>query len=394
MNGTVLSKTELAAWRCLLARPAGKELWLSAGIYLFASLIIPFAGIMELCALFIAACIAYLLTRTHTFVSVLAPGIPALALFTLSGSAAPSALFFAILFGGATGAILLLSVRNAREGLLLAGLPLSAFLAAWLITGNPLFALLGLIPLPIALIGAFAVRRCKPFCPAIAAIGTVLVTALIATGLIAMLALNPAHLDFLNHLPTLITTLEEAVLTALDEVAALYPEMAITAFFTPTMVHNMIALAVNLSPGIFIALCLVVAYFVWRTLCTLLVALGMLPRLPHVFTTPVPSIVSAILFILAFLVALLANSAYTLVGAITENFALVLTPIFALIGFAALFGRGTQRSCLSMLLLIGMAYLLFNNPPLALNFAALYGAIHALIVAHHNKKANNSKGEP
>jgi hypothetical protein len=76
--------------------------------------------------------------------------------------------------------------------------------------------------------------------------------------------------------------------------------MDVSEVLSPTMVHNMIALTVNLSPGIFVALCLVVAYFVWRTLCTLLVALRMLPRLPRVFTTPLPSAVSAILFILAF----------------------------------------------------------------------------------------------
>ena len=138
-----------------------------------------------------------------------------------------------------------------------------------------------------------------------------------------------------------------------------------------------------------------VAYFIWRTLCTLLVALRMLPRLPRVFTTPLPSAVSAIVFILAFLTALFAGSATTLAGAVAENLALMLTPVFVLIGFAALFGHGAQRSCLSVLLLIGMAYLLFNNPPLALNFAALYGAIQALIVAHRSAKANNnSKGEP
>ena len=395
MNGTVLNKTELAAWRSLLARPDSKERWLSAGIYLFAALIIPFAGESTLCMLFIGACVAFLLTKTHTFRAVLAPGIPALALFSLSGSMVAPAIFFALLFGAATGAILLLSARNAREGILLAELPLLAFLVAWLISGNPLIALLTLIPLPLALIGTLAVRRCKPFTAAIAAIAAVLVGTLISVAVIAIAAINPQNFDLLHHIPTLTSLLTEAVSETVNEVAALYPEMAITAVFTPTMIHNMIALMINLSPGILIAVCLIVAYFIWRTLCTLLVALGMLPRLPRVFTTPITSAISAILFILAFLVAFFANSAYTPVGAVAENFALILTPVFSLIGFGALFGRSAQRSCLSVLLLIGVAYLLFNNLPLAFTLTALYGAVHALIFAYQStKNPNNKKGEP
>ena len=394
MNGTVLNKTDLAAWRSLLARPDKGELWLTAGIYLFAAFIIPNRGNAMLSLLFIAACAVYLVTRTNAFLPLLAPGIPALALFSLTGSTAPSAVFLALLFGGAAGAILISSVKTPREGLLLTLLPLLAFFAAWPLCGGPLTALLTLIPLPLALAGAFALRHCKPFCAAVATLAAALIAALVAVFVVTMLK-NGLRPDMVEQLPALISTLEEAVLEAAKETAALYPEMDVSEVLSPTMVHNMIALTVNLSPGIFVALCLVVAYFVWRTLCTLRVALRMRPRLPRVFTTPRPSAVSAILFILAFLTALFGGSATTLVGAVAENFALILTPVFVLIGFAALFGHGAQRSCLSVFLLIGMAYLFFNNPPLALNFAALYGAIQALIVAHRGAKANkNSKGEP
>ena len=394
MNGTVLNKTDLAAWRSLLTRPEGGERWLAAGIYLFAAFIIPNVGTTMLCALFVAACVAYLVTRTNAFLPLLAPGIPALLLFTLTGSPAPSAIFLALLFGGATGSILISSVKSPREGLLLTLLPLLAFFAAWPLCGSPLLALLTLIPLPIALVGALALRRCKPFCTAVAALAAALVATLAAVGIITLLA-NGMSLNVIDRLPALMDTLEEAVLETAKETAALYPEIDVSEVLSPTAVHNMLALTVNLSPGIFVALCLVVAYFIWRTLCTLLVALRMLPRLPRVFTTPLPGAVSAIVFILAFLTALFCGSATTLAGAVAENLALMLTPVFVLIGFAALFGHGAQRSCLSVLLLIGMAYLLFNNPPLALNFAALYGAIQALIVAHRSAKANNnSKGEP
>ncbi|MBQ3064368.1 MAG: hypothetical protein IJC99_06180 [Clostridia bacterium] len=394
MNGTTLSKTELAAWRSLLARPDGKGLLFSAGIYLLASLAFPFASITALCGLFIAACIVLLLTRTHSFPTLLAPGIPALVLFTFSGSVSLPAVFFAIIFGGAAGAILLSSARNVRDVLPMLALPPLSFFAAWLISGNPLIGLLTLIPLPVALVGTFCVRRCKSFCGAIAAIGATLLAVLLAVLLITIAAINPANLDLAAHLPELISLLEETVLKAVNEMAALYPEMAITTVFTPTMIHNMIALMINLSPGIITALTLIVAYFVWRMLCTLLVALGMLPRLPRVFVTPLPSPVSAILFILAFLVSFFAGSAYTQVGAVAENFTLILTPLFSLIGFGVFFSRQTKRSCLSVLLLIGLAYLLFNNPPLALTLAALYGAIHSLIVTHRGAKNTNSKGEP
>ena len=397
MNGTVLNKTELAAWRSLLARPDGKKLLLSAGIYLLAALIIPLSGSTELCGLFIAACVAFLLTATHSFSTLLAVAIPALLLFTLSGSMLPAALLFAIVFGGATGAVLILSARNVREALPLIGLPVLAYLAAWLISGHPLIALLTAVPMPLALVGALVVRRCKPFSPAVAAIAVAVAAVAVSVSVIALAAIAPEYLNFFRHLPELAALLQKEMLAVITEMAELYPEMGLTAIFTPTMLHNMIALAINLSPGIFAIFAIVAAYLVWRILCALLVALGMLPRLPRVFVTPMMSVVSAVLFILAFLVALFANSAYTLVGAVAENCALVLTPGFSLIGFGSLLGRHTQRSCLSVLLLIGMAYLIFNNPPLAFTIAALYGAIQSLLLAHanaKNNKNNHKKGEP
>ena len=388
MNGTVLSKTDLAAWRGLLARPSGTELLLSAGIYLLASLIFPFAGFEALCGLFIAACIAYLLTRTHAFGTLLAPGIPALALFALTGSAALPALFLALLFGGAAGAILLLGAKKPYEYCLPLLLSAASFVAAWL-TGGLLTALTALIPLPLALVGFLLVRRCKPFCSAVATLAGVLVAILAASCLVALLTAGTRQLD----VPAFADALEAEMLAVVNETADLYPEMDVKAIFSPLMVHNMVALAINLAPGILVAICLVVGYFVWRTLCTLLVAMHILPRLPRVFTTPLPSAVSAIVLLATSLVALFAGSAATLTGAVAENVALILIPVFALIGFAVFFGRQRERSCLSVFLLIGLAYLLFNNPLVGLKVIAVYGAIHALILAHRNAKANNRKGE-
>lgn len=394
MNGTVLNKTELAAWRSLLARPDGAQLWLSAGVYLLSSLMLPCATSPQLSLAFIAVCAVFLFTQTHRAMALLAHAIPALLLFSLTGSFTPSAVFFAIVFGGATGALLLLSVRRVTNGLALLALPALAYLGALLATGDALAALLALLPLPVAVMGFFAVRGCKPFSPAIAAIALVLAITTLSAATVALAKWGLLDLDYLH---AFVELLGDELIKMVGEAEALYPDMQVSALLTPLMIRNMVALVVNLSPGIFAVCCIIVAYYVWRTLAQLLLSFRVLPRLPRVFTTPMMSVVSAILFILAFIVSLVAGSAYTLVGAVAENFTLILTPAFTLIGFGALFGHSAQRSCLSLLLLIGMAYLMFNNPPLAFTIAALWGAIHSLAEAHRAAKSqnnNNSKGEP
>ena len=388
MNGTALNKTDLAAWRSLITRPNGTSLLWGAALYLASSLLLPFAANETVSLLFVGACALFFYMQTRTLASLIAPAIPAMLLFSVSGSMLLPAAFFAIVFGGACGAMLLLSAKTPSDSVLVL-LPIGAYLGALLLGSTPLVALLTLLPLPVALAAMLSVRRCTPFTPMIIAL-----TATVCVSLLAAAGVALASLDLLDVslLPTFLSSLGDEVIALLEEAKALYAETGVTIEISETAIRNLIAELINLSPAIFIIACMITAYFTWRTLAVLLVSFGALPRLPRILTVPTISVTAAILFILAQLAAMIANAkTVTPFGAVAQNLALVLEPGLALMGLGQLLRRNAPRSCFSMLALIVLVYLIWVNPATALAVAALYGAIHVLITSY--QRAKNSKGE-
>lgn len=388
MNGIALNKTDLAAWRSLITRPSATRLLAAAAIYLISSLTLPFAASETVSLLFVAVCALFFYMQTRTLASLIAPAIPAMLLFSASGSMMLPAVFFAIVFGGACGAMLLLSAKAPSDTVLVL-LPVGAYLGALLLGATPLAALLTLLPLPVALVAMLGVRRCIPFTPMVVAL-----TAAICVGFLTATGAALASLDLLDAslLPGFLASLGDELIATLEEAKALYAETGITIEISETAIRNLLAELINLSPAIFIIVCMVTAYFTWRTLAVLLVSFGALPRLPRVLVTPTMSVIAAILFLAAHLAALIANAkTATPFGAVAQNLALILEPGLALVGLGQLLRRNAPRSCFSILALITLVYLVWVNPATALAVAALYGAIHVLITSY--QYAKNSKGE-
>lgn len=390
MNGNALTKTDLAAWRSLIARPDATNLLVAAALYLCSSLVIPFVGNDTLSLFFVAACALFYYAQTRTVSSLIAPAIPAMLLFSFSGTMMLPAAFFALVFGGATGAMLLISAnRKPRDAVLLL-LPAAAFAAALLLGATPGAAALTLLPLPIAIAAMLGIHYCLPFTKAVASITAVIAALLLLTGGIALAA---ADLLSVAYLAPFLEALGDEVIATMEESAALYAEMGITLRISETAVRNTIAALTNLSPAIFTVLCMVIAYFTWRTLSVMMISFGALPRMPRALGTPTMSVIAAGLFIVAYLVALIADlKTATLTGAVAQNLALILEPGLAAVGAGALFGKRAQRSCLSVILLAGLVYLVWASPATALAAVAFCGAVHVLIKAYQHAKKD--KGEP
>ncbi|MBE6603372.1 MAG: hypothetical protein E7636_03435 [Ruminococcaceae bacterium] len=388
MAGTALNKTDLAAWRSLITRPSGTKLLAAAALYLISSLLLPFAANETVSLLFVGVCALFFYMQTRTLASLIAPAIPAMLLFSVSGSMMLPAAFFAIVFGGACGAMLLLSAK-APGDLVPVLLPIGAYLGAILLGATPLVALLTLLPIPVTIVATLGVRRCTPFTPIMIAL-----TATVCVSLLAAAGATLASLNLLDAslLPTFLSSLGDEVIALLEEAKALYAEAGVTIEISETAIRNLLAELINLSPAIFIIAGMVTAFFTWRTLSVLLVSFGALPRLPRALAVPTMSVTAAILFILAQLAAMIANAdTATLFGAVAQNLALILEPGLALVGLGQLLRRNAPRSCFSMLALIMLVYLIWVNPATALAAAALYGAIHVLITSYQHAK--NSKGE-
>lgn len=390
MNGTVPKKSDLAAWLSLITRPDATKLLAAAVLYLFSSLVIPFTASETLSLIFVLVCACFFYMQTRTAISLVAPALPAIFLFSLSGSMMLPAAFFAIVFGGACGAMLLISARDPRRDTVLILLPAAAYLVAFLLRGDAINALLTLLPLPVAIVAALLVRRCTSFTASVAAL-----TATVAAGLLVAGGATLAIFRILDValLPSFLEALTDGLMELIEQNAALYAEAGITLEISALDIRNILAMLTNLSPALFILTAMVTAYFTWRTLSVLLVSFGALPRVPRLLVMPTMSVTAAVLFLVAQLTALIANAeTVTPTGAVAQNLALILEPGLALLGIRQLLGRDTQRSCLSFLLLIAIAYLFFNDPAAALAITALVGAVHVLICALHSAK--NKKGEP
>lgn len=390
MNGTASKNPQLAAWQSLIARPDATQLLAAAALYLLSATVIPFVTNASVALLFVLICACFFYTQTRTLASLIPPAVPALLLFSVSGTMMLPAAFFAIVFGGACGAILLIGAKDPRRDAVLILLPVGAYLAALALRGDAINALLTLLPLPVAIVAALAVRRCTPFTASLAALTGAVAAGLLVAGGVTLFLFNA-----LDHtlLPPFLEALANALADLLHENAALYAEAGITLDLSATDIRNMLAKLTNLSPAIFTLVAMTVAYFTWRTLSVLLVSFGALPRMPRLLVTPTMSVTAALLFLIAQLVALVANAeAATIPGAVAQNLALILEPGLALVGAGRLLRRDAPRSCFSVLLLFLLVYLIFSNPAAALVAAALFGAAHVLIDAFQSAK--NKKGEP
>ena len=385
MNGATTKKTEYAAWRGLFSQPDTEKLCVAAAIYTASALIVPLSVNETLAMLFIAVCAFFYYLQTRTLTSLFLPAVPAILLFSFSGSMLLPAAFFGIVFGGACGAMLLISIKDKRFYLLLALLPIVAYLIAFAVKGDPINALLTLIPLPVALTAAFVIDRAKPFIEAHIWLTGVVAVALLVALIVTMAILGILYPGFLSDLIELLNTELAAMI---EEATAAYQEAGIAFSIDTVDLKNTVAMVVNLSPAIFLVLCMVTAYFTNLTAQKMLLGFGVLPRLPQRLTVPIISVFAAVLFIFAYLVSLFGSTAgATVVGVVASNVSLILEPCLAYFGFLLLFHRREARSCLSLIFLFLMIGMLWFDPSLCIVLAAFYGAANVIIAAIMRKKA-------
>ena len=143
--------------------------------------------------------------------------------------------------------------------------------------------------------------------------------------------------------------------------------------------QNAAILIGNLLPGLYLALCAAFAFSMWRMLLRFLQSWHSLPRIPLRIAVLTVSPTAAILFPLSHIASLIGNAtAPTLFGTVCINFACVLIPALALVGFTSLLPRGKQSSCLSLLIALGLLAMLWQRPDLSLLISAYLGSFHIL----------------
>ncbi len=375
MTAAPFTKSDLGGWQELLQRPALSKSAFLGLIYGVFALSIPFADHKNLALLVCVFAVGAAYLLTNTVPSVLGLLLPALLLYSVTDDFLLPAVFLSVLVGGASGALLLACGHSRYHSGALLLIQTAVYLVPALYFGDPLRGLLTLLPAVLAVLFAVGVWRCLPQIHTLILGIAALSAALIVAGLVTLWATG---VSTENPLLLVSDTLKSTVIAVMEEMRALYAEMGVAVNITDVMIANEAAMMVNLLPGIFVVLMAVTVYLAWRFLLRSLIHTAALPRLPLRLLGFSVSTVGAALFAVAFVAALIANADHaTLFGVVAQNFALMLEPALALVGFGVLWQK-EQRSCLSYILLFGLLFVIWNDPFSGLALASFYGAFHIL----------------
>ena len=383
MIPTLLPKNERASWREMLSPPDASHAALSVALTLLSALAFALCDNFFIAALYLLVCLIFFYQLTHSLFAMLFYIVPAFLLYGISpflpGVTEPlmlPAAFCALIVGGSCGGFLFLHYHDPRRFWYMYTLPLVAYAVPSLLLKDPARGLLALLPLLLAAVFAVCLSLCLPHTESVLSGIAVLVLSLTAAGLLT--AALQGSLGG-NLLPLLADSMRNAVEDFFREATVLYAEMGLDLGLSDVYISNIAALFVNISPALFLISCLLVSYLAWRTLLCLLVAFRTIPRLPIRIAALHVSTVAAAVFILSYVIGLIANSeSTTLFGTVMQNLSLVLEPALALIGFHSLFGGKRQRSCFAYLLAMALIFVLVANPLTGLTIAAFFGAFHIL----------------
>ena len=385
MIPTILPRAERAKWREMLAPPERSHRTLSLVFLLLSALAIPMSENPTAALGFMAACLVLFYSLTHSLVSLLIYIVPAFLLWSLAGliPGLPNVLtlpaaFFALVTGGACGAFYLLHHHDLRRHFYLLLLPIGTYLTVFTLTADPFRGLLTLLPFLVAALLAFCVAFCVPQTDSVVACSALLAVALAVTGLITLAVTGHGGTGMLTFAAD---ALHDSIIALYTQAQLAYTELGMDpTVLSDVNITNVAATFVNVSPALFIVTCTVTAFLCWRTLLGLLVGWQTLPRAPFRLAALGISTTAAVLFLISFTVALVANTPVaTLTGVVCQNLSLVLEPVMVLAGFRSVFRGSGQRSCLSVLLMVGLILALFTNPATGLALAALFGAVNVLL---------------
>lgn len=382
MNQQTTPKTGNAL-RDMITTPEAPGLVGLALLFFLSLAIIPLAGNTTVALIYAAAAVTalYLLSRSFSYVFSLL--LPSAVLFLLFSSPVLPILFTALLLGSSCGTVLLLAARQKKQVLLWCAAPVLAYAAAYLLCQSPLVAALVLLPLPLAVAGCYLIRHCAKQTTAIVTLAAVLAVTLVVAGLVAMLVADMLHGNPLTILAdALRSALSKAFVEAVAELRDAYANMNMELPLTEDLLLPLVPPIVNLLPGLFLAATVLITFFIWRADLNFILNLQMLPRIPLRMSALQFSPVTAAVYLPAFLVGMLGNLSHvTFAGTVALNFAIVLAPGLALVGYAALSPRrGSRRSCLSSVLFFGLILATVSNPFIGLALAALLGAVNVLLV--------------
>lgn len=382
MQFAPLDKKERAAFREMLERADGGKLGAAALLCALSALAIPFSHIEAVSGLYLIYVAVFYYALTRSFSSLLTLAAPGAFLYGLSGMLAGlphpyllPAVYAALIMGPVATAFLVLHCRE-KKFLPMLLLPVALYLLPALVL-DPVRALAVLLPLAMGAVLGLSLLNCTAQTPTLVRVAAVLAVGAAGAYLVWLWRIGATAQNPLITLTDLLHRFLGGMFQALEAQAA---AQGIPLGFSEVDIFNVGALLGNILPGLFLALCGVMAFGIFRTMLRLLISWGTLTRVPIRLGALTVSPVAAALFLACYLAALFSGA--DLFGTVCENLVTVLQPALFLVGISALFAReGGRYSMLSLILLVGLLVLFWNYPSYAITAAALLGAVRVLLAA-------------
>lgn len=343
----------------------------------------------------VAALLILYLWRSTRRVRALIPLLLLAGFFIMAttGSLLPAVATLCLLFAVGEGALLLATLPREKRALV-PFIPIAAYLLTLLVCRDPLGAAVSLVPFPPALALALATRRSAEREDGPTRVGVICLTSLT----LGLSALAAAALLVLGHKGTLtlaaVASLLEQARAALAATLSsrITPEMAET--ITPEVVEALVNSLFNLSPALVVVVSNILSAIAQMVLHAALHAFGLGDSVTARVKAFRMSMVSCVVFLLGYLVALIAGGTeVTPVSTVAENIYFILLPGLAMAGLiriVTMFARkGPQGGGCIFFFLILVPFLLLFAPPL-LAFVEAIGQPLTALFARLKPKDNGS----
>lgn len=393
---TPMTKTERANWREMLSPASSLQIGLAAALFLFSMFALPLSAVNTVCELYLLVGLAFCIFLTRAFGAVVTVAAPALFLASLSYFLFPTmplvipTVYAAALLGAGAGAFLILHSRTPSKFLPLLLLPLLGYLVPLFLTRDPILSLAALVPAVLAAVIGYCLLTCRPLTPSVLLITAVVVlialgawlvavavTGWPSDGLVAELVrwVRGAYIAYYENFESLLASYGSEMGGIQN--LSLYGSSLDFAMPTEKELQSLVYSLSTLLPGLFAATALIFSFATWRFALRFLTCWRTIPRLPDRLHTVTVSTIGAGVFLAVYICSVL--SADSLFGTVCTNLSLCLSPALALVGFASLLDRKKGRSCLSILLVFALLFVMMSNVVLGISLAAFVGAFHTLL---------------
>ena len=289
---------------------------------------------------------------------------------------------------------LLSYICKAKSPLLLLATSFISLALGFFVTVDPIASVATVIPSLVALVLYFSYRSGAMRVASVLRMTLVLVVSMIAIFLSSYLAIyKELSAEILRQD---LSELRELMTSLICDAYAQIEQDLISAQDINAIVTSAIGTVFNLFPAILVISLFVITYVIHSLFIAMAATIEEDGEKIKKALTFKMSVVSAIVFIAAFLFsAALEYDGHLMYAVALKNVYIILSPALTMVafGFAGAFLKGETPSCLGYLLYISLFIMLFTKPDIVFPLASFAGAMVVIIASIQKRKKKENDGD-